>query len=58
MGPVVTKADEILEERGDALLSAGITTTNSATPSAPCSQPCEVDPSYVMAQLGHYRPEV
>jgi integrase len=53
MRPVTEKADELLEDRDEALLPKGITAHKLrhtyGSPLAACGE----DPSYVMAQLGH-----
>jgi integrase len=57
MRPVTEKADELLEERDEALLPEGITAHKLRHTFGSLLAACGEDPSYVMAQLGHSDPK-
>jgi integrase len=57
MKPVTERADELLEDRDEALLPEGITAHKLRHTYGSLLAACGEDPSYVMAQLGHSDPK-
>jgi integrase len=57
MVPVVARADELLAERGEHPLPAGVTAHKLRHTFASMLVALGKDPAYVMAQLGHADPK-